>query len=114
MSKEETISVGDRFLIEVEIRTLAKNAFGVEVRGDDGAFGAFLHPDFLLSGKRLPRALKVGDKTTYTGVDHRLRVQGPWAITAIYGEWAWCHGPSSDSGELIPLSALTLASGGQS
>ena len=101
------IKVGDRFEITVEVRTVVDNKFGAEVSGTNGAFGAFLTKDFLLSGRRLPRPLKVGDRVRWGWPGD---VKG-WRIAAIEGEHAAVVGAGRHEGRCrnwAPLSSLTL------
>lgn len=60
----DDIKAGDRFLVEVEVKgEPVYGPYPVKVKG--GVLGASITLDVLLAAKRLPRALKVGDRVRY-------------------------------------------------
>lgn len=96
------IRVGDRFLIEVEVTRETTGGGLFDVRFATGDLGCLGQKE-LLAGKRLPRAIRVGDR-----VQHRYpngsKAVGP--VLAINGEYAWVG--TGGYGGLFKLRELTL------
>lgn len=102
----EDIKVGDRFLVEVLVTGVENSdepRFMCTMPGLAG--GAWISACALLAAKRLPRALKVGDRVTR---DVGLGVAVIGSIIALHDDLAWVVDGSRSSG-LFPLSDLTFA-----
>lgn len=98
------IQVGDRFEITVEVVSGGGDVDGeYRVRTSRG-WVTYATAMFLADGRRLPRAIRVGDTVAPR---HPPTNDGPWSVVAIHDEWAWCRNPHSDSGWLFRLSDLT-------
>ena len=107
----DEIRVGDRFLTEIEITSKAPGRidtwFGVVVGFPLNTRQLFTSSE-LLSGKRLPRPLAVGDRVTikerWTGVQQ-------WRVAAIDDGMAAVVGlpPDEIAHNWFPLSDLTPA-----
>lgn len=93
----DDIRVGDRFLVEVEVRTVAKNGdIHVIMPIDELASWAIPVPtDVLRAAKRLPRQIKVGDKVRTTNDGWR----GVAEVIALQGEFAWLRDSDLPAGE---------------
>jgi hypothetical protein len=75
----DKIEVGDRFLIEVEVVTIDVGVGLIYVMVPGGSLAddtSYFTPKELLSGKRIPRPIKVGDKVKrHTGIAIRGTVE---------------------------------------
>jgi hypothetical protein len=104
------IRVGDRFLIEVEVVDGRDDTWRACACVPAVGIGALVPALWLLNGKRLPRAIRVGDRVGVPAPppEPRGTREAGWNVVALDGEWAWCRKPSSESGWLFRLSDLTL------
>lgn len=82
----DEIRVGDRFLVEVEVRDPCKGYDRVEVVVQGQCFTYIWRPALIL-GKRLPRSIKVGDEVLEKFRDPH--VVGVGTVIAIDDTVAW-------------------------
>jgi hypothetical protein len=99
------IRVGDRFLIEMTVADPKLDWNGkamCRVRAPAAAENWIVPHAVLLAGKRLPRAIRAGDR-----VRSGTSVHGH--VVSISDAWAWVRWTDSpSSGAIIAVSGLTL------
>lgn len=110
----DDIRVGDRFLIEVEVSNIHNDlcrthvaGFRPDEEGGDESDYYWISPEELLSGRRLPRQIKQGDRVTWgagNGQGTVVYVRGEWAVIDD-GQHSGC---AIDRPCTIDLSRLTL------
>lgn len=106
----DEIRVGDRFLIEVEVTGKSEALVYVTVPGvttkEEGS--SYFTPQEVLSGRRLPRQIKAGDRVTWGSLSG-----GRGTVVHVRGEWAVVddghyQGCPIDRPCTVELSRLTL------
>lgn len=107
----DEIGVGDRFLIEVEVAELPRPSIDpcceVHITGTGDEYDLTIPIHALLSGNRLPRQIKVGDRVT--GYPHNApRGVSKWRVVAIDGDLAAVAGlpPNEVAHNWIALGCL--------
>ncbi len=94
---------GDRVQLTGTVE-FAHDSGSVNVLFDGGAVTHIIGPAALAAGKRLPRALGVGDEVLWSSSNPESR---RWSISSIDGEFAVVRGPGS--AWRAPLSELRPA-----
>lgn len=84
---ESEIKVGDRFLVEVEVRDVPRGDITANISIGGHYDGYPIRQSVLLAGKRIEPALKVGDKVRFKSPN----CHDSWTrtILAVDGEEAW-------------------------
>lgn len=84
----DDIRVGDRFLVEVEVTGIDNpRSVATRVQGIDSGKATWFTTSELRAGKRLQRAIKVGDRVRYLGATSFP--PGIDTVIAIHGDLAW-------------------------